>query len=193
MNAIIDTSSLRALVRYYLPFEKDSSLKNLIRNKIENNELTILDSVVSEVKYQAQGIVLQELDFLSSKTLNHVQITSTQDLVPYPKFIRRVDNEFCNKDVVSARELTPEEYASEKNRFLNSVDAKIILFADRQTHAPLFVIPGTIVVSEETSLNNDGKVFKKIPVICNMMGIDHCSLTTLLREHFNVKLSNHCH
>lgn len=193
MNAIIDTSSLRALVRYYLPFEKDNSLKNLIREKIENNELTILDSVVAEVKYQAQGIVLQALDFLSPKTPNHVQITSTQDLVPYPKFINRLDNEFCNKDVVSARELTPEEYASEKNRFLNSVDAKIILYADRQTYAPLFNIPGTVVVSEESSLNNDGKVFKKIPVICGMMGIEHCSLTMLLREHFNVKLSNHCY
>ena len=50
MKAIIDTSSLLAFVRYYIPFDENSKLKEQIKNKIENDELIIIDKVVEESK-----------------------------------------------------------------------------------------------------------------------------------------------
>lgn len=67
MNAIIDSSSLLAFVRYYLPFDKDSVLKNLLKEKFESGELVVIDKVYDEIKFQSKGIVIKELEFLSDK------------------------------------------------------------------------------------------------------------------------------
>jgi hypothetical protein len=42
MNAIIDTSSLLAFVRYYLPFDKSGTFKKLFQTKFEKGEIIIL-------------------------------------------------------------------------------------------------------------------------------------------------------
>ena len=39
MKFLIDTSSLVAMVRYYIPFEKSDSLKNLIKDKIQTGDM----------------------------------------------------------------------------------------------------------------------------------------------------------
>lgn len=67
MIVLIDTSSLISLVRYYLPFDKNQTLYNFIKNKIESKKILILDKVYEECEYTAKGIVLKELEFLKSK------------------------------------------------------------------------------------------------------------------------------
>jgi hypothetical protein len=67
MNVIIDTSSLLALVRYYLPFDTNNSLKEFIKEKFESGELLIIDRVFEEASYISKGIILSELDFLNDK------------------------------------------------------------------------------------------------------------------------------
>lgn len=66
MKVAIDTSSLLALVRYYLPFEKDDSLKDFFRGKIDKKEIIILDKVALESKRTAKGIVVEQLEFLDN-------------------------------------------------------------------------------------------------------------------------------
>jgi hypothetical protein len=39
MKVVIDTSSLIALVRYYLPFDKDDTLKIFFKKKVETKEI----------------------------------------------------------------------------------------------------------------------------------------------------------
>ena len=51
MKILIDTSSLLALVRYYLPFEKEDAFKNLLKGRIDQREIIILDKVYEESKY----------------------------------------------------------------------------------------------------------------------------------------------
>ena len=52
-------------------------------------------------------------------------------------------------------------------------------------------IDDTILVTEETSTENDNKAFKKLPLICSNKEIPHCDLVTLFQEHFKIKLSEY--
>lgn len=92
MKAIVDTSSLVALVRYYLPFDKDDSLKNFLEEKFERAEFVVIDKVVEEANYVAKGLVIKKIDFLSSKSPHYKHIVKTDKVLPNSKFIKDLDN-----------------------------------------------------------------------------------------------------
>ncbi|GAB3908955.1 hypothetical protein GCM10028803_45660 [Larkinella knui] len=147
MNAIIDTSSLRALVRYYLPFDKNDSLKNLFKSNFENGSLIILDVVANEAKYQAKKAISTNLEFIYNSS-NAKKITSTSSLVPTAKFHRRLDNEFCDHDYLRGKGIVQGDalYQAIKTEYLKSADAKIILYADAQIKGQ------TLLLESETKL-----------------------------------------
>ena len=68
MKIVIDTNSLLSLVRYYLPFDKNATLLNFFKNKIEEGEIIIIDKVYEQCSYIAKGLVFDKLDFLLNKT-----------------------------------------------------------------------------------------------------------------------------
>lgn len=183
MKAVIDTSSLLALVRYYLPFDSNNALKNLIAEKIKNNEIIILDKVVEESKYLSKGIVLDSLDFLKQKT-NQVKTT---ELLPYPKFFNLVENQFCVQ--VQRKKLNDVEFDSKKKEFLDSADAKLLLFCLKEKTE--LGLDDPFVVSEESNSENDGKVFKKLPSLCSLIDIGHCSLTALFKNRLKINLTDY--
>lgn len=196
MNAIIDTSSLRALVNYYLPFDKNNALKGLLEHSFETGNLIFLDKVVAELRSQGSGRFYKELDFLSNTSPLCKHIVATDALLPYPKFITRVDDHFCYKEFKKSKNITDSQYEILKQKFLDGADAKIILYAKtlQSKQQPLFGEPKKVlVVSEESSTPNDGKIFKKIPVICEYMSITCCTLPELLRDHYELKLSEFFH
>ena len=106
MKVVIDTSSLIALVRYYLPFDKDDSLKNFIQQKVESKEIIVIDKVHEESKYVAQKIVVKQLDFINTKG----NTIKTTDLLPYPKFFNIVDNQLCNNIIKKQKGLNETQY-----------------------------------------------------------------------------------
>jgi hypothetical protein len=180
MNAIIDTSSLLALVRYYLPFDKKGVLKTLLQSKFVGGELIILDKIFEEAKYLSQGIILKELDFIADKK-KHI---NTKSLIPDKKFFNLLENQFCNKDIVRLRGITEVEFEQEKERYLKSPDANLLLYSlSIKSISP-------IVVTEETKSANDSKIFKKIPEKCKEAQIDCCSLPILLKDHFKINLGD---
>jgi hypothetical protein len=183
MKVVIDTSSLLALVRYYLPFDKDNLLKNHILNKVENKEIVILDKVAIESKRTAKGIIIEKLEFIDDKK-NQVK---TETLLPEGSFLRDLENRLC----YAARKnlLTEIQFENRKKEFLESADAKLILFC--LTNKDQLGLDKTIVVTEETKSDNDNKVFKKLPELCSLLGIEHCNITDLLKNHYNLKLSEY--
>ena len=183
MKFLIDTNSLLILVRYYLPFDKNDSLKNFIMDKISNGEIILLDKVVEESKYVSKKIIVKTLDFLLDKKLQ----TKTNDLFPYPKFFNMLDNELCNH--VQRGKLNEIEFEAEKNRYLESADAKFILYCLKEKNS--LEIEKTTLVTEETSSENDTKAFKKLPQICKMKEIPFCNIAELFKEHFKIKLSDY--
>ena len=178
MKAIIDTSSLLAFVRYYIPFDENSNLKEQIKNKIENDELIIIDKVVEESKRIKKGIILKSLNFIE----NSKKIIPTETILPDATFFNQLKNNFCNTELIKLKGLNDTEFEKEKNYFLNSADAKLILYALK------FKADNICIVSEETLSNNDNKIFKKIPFICNMVDIKCCTLPEFLQDYFKIKI-----
>jgi len=69
MKVVIDTSSLMALVRYYLPFDNDNSLKDFFKTKVENKEIIVLDKVAIESKRNDKGTIIKSLEFIEDKKI----------------------------------------------------------------------------------------------------------------------------
>lgn len=190
MKVVIDTSSLIALVRYYLPFDTGDSLKNFIKGKIEDGEIIILDKVGDELKYHAKGIVLEAFEFLGEKSI----YIKTIDLLPSSKFFNMLENQFCiQSEKKKLLEKSEVLFESKKQTYLNEADAKLILYCQkiRDSGDLGFDEVEVILVTEETPNENDGKPFKKLPAICKILEIDCCNLPTLLKEHFGLKLSEY--
>lgn len=186
MIVIIDTSSLLSLVRYYLPFDKQNKLFDLIKSKIQSHEIIIIDEVLRECRYTSKGITIKKLDYLIDKDFQkkHNCPTNTEDILPPApaKFYNQVDNSFINGAVKN--KLSDIQYESMKTSFLNSADARMIIFClNTINKAPLEQI---YIVTEESEESNDHKAFKKIPAICKFLDIQVITLPQLLEIYNEV-------
>jgi len=171
MMVLIDTSSLISLVRYYLPFDKDQTLYNFIKEKIESKQILVLDKVYEECEYTAKGIVLEELKYLKSKK----NITKTTEVFPTQKFFNQLENQFINGSVKN--KLSDVQFENRKNVFLNSADAKLLLYSINDSSKQY------VIVSEETETSNDNKSFKKLPAICKILDLEIITLPKLLKSY----------
>jgi len=178
MTAIIDTSSLLAFVKYYLPFDKSGNLKAFFKEKFESGEIIVIDRIHGEAKLLSKGVILKELDFLAKRS----ELTNTTELLPTRSFFNLVENQFCNKQLVKLKGLTDAEFEAEKTKFLNSVDANLILYAQQNVQLK------PVIVTEESAHSNDNKVFKKIPANCALTGINCCTLPELFTDHFGISI-----
>jgi len=171
MTETIDTSSLLSLARYYLPFDRNKILFNLIESKIQSKEILVLDKVYNECEYTSKGLVIKSLPYLKSKK-NQI---NTAGLLPTKKFFNQLENQFINGTVKNR--LTKVEFEEEKNRFLNSADAKLLLYSLNNKKE------GMVIVSEETAAQNDNKYFKKLPAICKILNLKIKTLPEMLAEY----------
>lgn len=186
MTAIIDTSSLMAIARYYLPFDQNNNLKSLLQSHFDNDSFVVIDQVFSESRFQAKGIIINELDFISKASK---KIINTEEVLPNRAFFNMLENQFCDKDILRLRNLSPAEFESEKNRYLQGADAKIILYAQKLIRQGNLIPDKVIVVTEESATGNDGKLFRKIPAICGQLNIECCTLPVLFKDHYEIKFS----
>ncbi|SEF67354.1 DUF4411 family protein [Algoriphagus boritolerans] len=189
MRALIDTSSLLSMVRYYLPFDKKGVLFEVIKRKFETREIILLDAVFEECKYVGQKAILKKLDYLEDKDFlkeNRI-IVKTEDLIPLApaKFLNQLKKQFV-ANPFQFRKLTEGEFEVKKKEFLDSADAKLIMYAQRllkENPEEEFYL-----VTEETPAANDLKLFKKIPAICDILGIPVITLPELLEKYPEVDL-----
>ena len=182
MKIVIDTSSLLSLVRYYLPFDIKNKLFDIIKNKIANAEILVIDKIIEECEYISKGTILQTFEFLKDKDFNrtHKLPLNTDFLLPPApaRFYRMVDNNFVV--TVQRARLNETQYISLKNDFMNSADMKMILTClNLIKENPTLDI---ILVTEETEISNDNKVFKKIPAICSQLGIKTMNIQQLVAK-----------
>ena len=176
MIVLIDTSSLISLVRYYLPFDKDQTLYNFLKDKIESKKILVLDKVYEECVYTAKGIVLEKLEYLRIKK----NITKTNEILPTQKFFNQLENQFINGSVKN--KLSDVEFENRKNDFLNSADAKLLLVCISDSSKQF------VIVSEESETSNDNKSFKKLPAICKILELEIITLPELLKNYQEINL-----
>lgn len=190
MKVAIDTNSLLSLVRYYLPFDKGRTLYNFIKEKIEVGEIIIIDKVHEECTYNAKGLVLEKLDYLSDKPfLKKFKQPFKTDLLLAPspaKFLHQVDNQFVNTIIRKQRKLSEVEYDNQKNNHLNGADMKLIILCLNliKDHPDEEIY----LVTEETESSNDNKLFKKIPSICKELNVRTISLPELLAKYESINV-----
>ncbi len=159
MKIVIDTSSLMALVRYYIPFDK----------------------VSIESKRNAKGIITKSLEFIEDKK-NQIK---TDILLPEASFLRDLENRLCY--VARKNTLNEIEFENRKQAFLEDADAKLLLFC--LSNKGGLNLDKLMLVTEETRTDNDGKLFKKLPEMCNLLNIEHCNLPSLLITNYKINLS----
>lgn len=170
MIGIIDTSSLIAIARYYLPIKDEVKLLRFIESKFRKGELVLLKSIHLEASRTQKGLALNLMEFLNDRKLQY----NDADLMPPApkKFSNQLDNNLC---VTAQRKiLGAEKYSLQKDQYMKSGDAKLIFYALNNMDK----IP--VVITEETMLSNDGKLFKKIPAICDILGIRHMTIAEWL-------------
>lgn len=189
MKVVIDTSSLLSLVRYYLPFDKKGVLFGFFKQKIEAGEIIVIDKVFDECSFSAKGIVLSSLPFLNDKTFQRASKVprKTDDLLaPSPaKFLRQVGNQFVLEAIRRQRGITDTEFEVLKNEFLNGADIKqVILCLTLQKDEER-----VILVTEETEVSNDNKLFKKLPAICRDLIIETMTLPELLSLYNDIDIN----
>lgn len=170
MLGIIDTSSLVAIARYYLSIKDEVILLRFLENKFRSGELILLDTIYNEASRTQKGLAISCMDFLNDPAIR----IKDADLVPLAprKFSNQMDNNFCIP--LQKKSLSEEAYAAQKNEYLKSGDAKIIIYAHNHLHK------SPTVITEETPQSNDGKLFRKIPVICDFLKIPHMTITKWL-------------
>lgn len=168
---VIDTCSLLNFVRYYLPFDKDSILFNFIKTRVESGEFVIIDKVYKQCSYTAQGLVIETLPFLKEHQ------TKTIDLLPDRKFFHWLENDFKNHQ--NCKNLTAAEFENEKRKFTEDADVKMLLYCEKYKNS---LLPPRIL-TDETGVNNDNKYFKKLPSLCETMGIGVVDIATFFKEH----------
>ncbi len=180
MKVIIDTNSLLSLVRYYIKIDSKNILSKYIKSKLESGELLIIDKVYDECKYVSKGDILSTLNYLNDnyflKSINF-PIKTDNLLAPAPnKLLRQIDNQFVNSVVLKQKKISEIEYEIQKNIFMNGADIKQIILALNYKRDNIDVI----IVTEESEISNDNKLFKKIPSMCKELNIKTMTLPELL-------------
>jgi len=186
MKAVIDTSSLLSLARYYLPYDKNNILHDFLIEKLKNGELIIIDKVLQESRFVSQKAIPKSLPFLTdNKFCNEYRIgEDTAFLIPpAPKrFYRMVENNFVVKSQVEL--LENQEYEALKTNFLNSADCKMIIKCDHLIASK----EECLLITEESMQPNDRKLFHKIPKICQILDIDCCNIQEYLERTDEIKI-----
>ena len=174
MEYYFDTSSLVALARYYHPFDKDGRLFDFVRNQFQSKEIIVLDAILNEAKFTSKGIVLKAYPFIVEKK---DLIVDTKELMPYStkKFDNMVDKNFIVAALVNNGKVN---YSIMKQSFLNSGDGKLILTIYNRLHDDKEA--NICIVTEEAKTGNDGKIFKKIPALCDFIGARCITLVDFL-------------
>lgn len=164
MEYYFDTSSLVTLARYYHPFDKSGGLYGFLQAKFQEKEIVILDAILNEVRFTSQGLALKIYTFIEE---NKDLIVDTRELMPYStkKFDNMVNNNFSIAALV--RNIGADNFSVMKQQFLNSGDGKLVLTMFNRLHDDKDA--AVCIVTEESRYGNDGKVFKKIPALCDVV------------------------
>ena len=163
-------------------------LDDFIKKQIENYSIIIIDEVLRECKITAKKIVVGKLPYLVDKEFTEkfkLPIKTVDLLPPAPKkFYNLVDNNFITQ---YARRLDSAEFEQRKKEYLESADARMIIFTLNQLHN--YPAERFIIVTEESETGNDQKEFKKIPAICKIIDIEVMTLPELYNDQINMTFS----
>ncbi|MCK9218038.1 MAG: DUF4411 family protein [Firmicutes bacterium] len=168
-----------ALVRYYIPFDKDEAFVAYIKQKMIDGDVIIIDKVDDESKRLSGGLIKKKLNFLNDKDFikaaNYPYNTSRLIPIKPKTFENMMNNQFVVQ--IQKDKLTDIEFEQQKDEFYKDADVKQVLMCWEQNQKG----NDYILVTEETPTNNDNKLFRKIPFICKELKIKTKTLPQLIK------------
>ena len=185
MLALIDTCSLLRLCQYYIPFDRDNKLQDFLSAQYYAKNLQIIDAVYEESSYMQKGKILKTLSFIKRD-----ECPDTSELSISKRISNMIDNQFCNKLIKKKLERNfkddwPTLYDQQKQIFMKSGDFRLILFAEyikRLIGNDLFKNEDeALIVTDESTSENDGKLFRKLPNCCQESKLEHLCLVDYLK------------
>ena len=179
MAIVVDTCSLVMIAKNYLPLDEDGRMVAFIEQAFVNKELLLLDTILGEARGISKGVVLEKMKFLDDKNI----VINTTDMLPLSprRFDNMVDNNFCIR--LLKKDFNDEQYIQQKEEFMKSGDAKILIYCwSKQNNQPdIFV--DYCVMTEETRTQNDGKLFKKLPMLCDFLNVNTTTAVDYLHRN----------
>lgn len=186
MKAIIDTSSLLSLVRYYLPFDADNTFFAYIKQQIEKGDIIVVDEVLKESTFTAKQLVIKKLPYFSDKSFGRKFNFpyKTEGILPpsNKKFYNMVNDNFRT---TASKRLNEAQFEQRKTEFLISADARMILLALNKKQ----INKDITIITEESETANDQKAFKKIPAICKILDIKVMTLPEFINKSDEIKIT----
>lgn len=164
----IDTSSLICLARYFNPFDDNGALGGFLKDRFEGGDFILLDEVYKESARVSGGLVVEKYPFLKDKN----RVSRVRSVIALEEHQNKLNNNWPVKE--QREKSTDAEFEEIKRKYIEDADFQIIAFCLEKTSG--------IAITEESSHSNDGKVFKKIPAICEQEGIECHDLVWLLNE-----------
>ena len=139
-------------------------------------------AVSEEIQHVQKKLVVANYPFLKKDNLKSSAIKTA----PIIELITRKQHSKMDshwavqavKNKITSNSNSDIDYIKLKASFIESADAQLILtaLADKDN---------LIIITEESSVANDDKVFKKIPMICQMEDIPCINLPALLKQSAN--------
>lgn len=188
MIALIDTSSLVALVDYYLPFDKNGIILSELGSMLDNGELVVIDRVSKECAVIRGGSIITAIPFLSDKNrLDNIAEHKVDNtfIKGMRAFNHKVLTSFHIKGAKQLFELTEEEFELEREDFKKGADFGLIYVAEALKEGGKDVI----VVTQESRATNDRKVFKKVPQLCDIMNTTVTGISDFLISHTAINVN----
>lgn len=181
MVVVVDTCSLLRLVDYYLPLDKANKLVPLFEQLFYSREVVMTQAVYEECKHVSKEIIVKSLPFLISKESKKLIVTS-DFFVPDQKLLRIVDEHFTIRAKFNS--LKPEEQEAQKDSFLRGGDFSILqcAYMEKKGMAGNLFRDDLRVLTDESSVENDSKCYKKIPSCCKFLGTP----TINIREYLEI-------
>ena len=162
---VIDTSSLLSFIKYYQPFDTNNQLTKYLQDCFRDGTLILLEAVQNECKRVSGGIIFDNFSHDLEKGKSRIQeITKKQ--------LRKIDDHWAIQDLRKVA----INYDDLRKKAIESPDFQLIFYVQSHPEEDL------TIVTEETASQNDGKIFKKIPIICKHEEIPCITLPKLLKE-----------
>ena len=178
MRTIVDTSSLVRIAQSYQPFDSTDALGTFLKKEMENGSLILLDKVVGEIRNVSQGIAYDTFKCLQDKKF----VCSTAGLVPSQKFYNMLDNNFVDRAYKKIKLQGDEDaYQNERETYVRGTDCTMIVYAMQEKND----LEPIQILTEESLNQNDGKLFKKIPLICKILNIPTVDTVEFFKQHEN--------
>ncbi|NVK04924.1 MAG: DUF4411 family protein [Flavobacteriia bacterium] len=174
MKYIFDTNTLVNLYRYvYQICENKDDLIEFFENMVADEEVLVLEKVLEECSYH-QRTLKGEL-FPIFDTDAHF-IVNKSGIIATGEFISELDKHLLTREGALLKKSEITAFEARRTNFLRSADAQMVIYA-----LDLIAMGESVtIVSEESRRQNDGKEFKKLPIICDHFKVSVCSLADFL-------------